>query len=180
MAPRLSISLPAALLALALGCGRGGRQAEQPAGMAAPAASIPEPAPDPAIARAARPGRHVVFVGLDGADWDLLDPYMAEGVMPNLAALVRGGRSGVLTTIHPPLSPLVWTTMMTGVGPLEHGVLDFTRFSPATGAREPIGSGERRVPAIWNMATAGGRSVAVLGPWATYPAQPVGGVRVSR
>ncbi len=184
-------ALPAALLALMLllssACGQ--RKASEsaptaapptaPASTSPPASPAGPPATDPRIARAARPGRRVVFVGLDGADWDLLDPFMAEGVMPNLAALVRSGRSGVLMTIHPPLSPLVWTTMMTGVGPLEHGVLDFTRFSPATGAREPIGSGERRVPAIWNMATVGGRSVAVLGLWATYPAEPVRGVVVS-
>ncbi len=190
MAPRFSRSLPAALLVvLSLGCGRVAREpAGAPASPSSPAAASPAsarlgsshgPAADPRIAAAAAAGRRVVFVGLDGADWELLDPYMAGGVMPNLAALVRGGRGGVLTTIHPPLSPLVWTTMMTGVGPLEHGVLDFTRFNPRTGAREPITSAERRVPAIWNMATAAGRSVAVLGLWATYPAEPVRGVVVS-
>jgi tetratricopeptide (TPR) repeat protein len=189
MAPPFPRRLAAAFLALLIpGCGGGRGPGEAaPATTGSPAASSetasaaaePAPPPAPRIARAARPGRRVVFVGLDGADWDLLDPYMAAGVMPNLAALVRTGRSGVLTTIHPPLSPLVWTTMMTGVGPLEHGVLDFTRFDPQTGAREPIGSDERRVPAIWNMATAGGRSVAVLGLWATYPAEPVRGVVVS-
>jgi tetratricopeptide (TPR) repeat protein len=168
-------------------CGESRREpaptAARPGATEAPGApsalAAPGPAADPRIAAAAAAGRRVVFVGLDGADWELLDPYMAGGVMPNLAALVRGGRGGVLTTIHPPLSPLVWTTMMTGVGPLEHGVLDFTRFNPRTGAREPIGSAERRVPAIWNMATAAGRSVAVLGLWATYPAEPVRGVVVS-
>src|SRR5437588_310275 len=82
-------------------------------------------------------GRRVLFVGLDGADWELLDGYMSSGVMPNLAALAREGQTGTLTTIQPPLSPLVWTTMMTGVSPLEHGILDFTRFNPRTGDREP-------------------------------------------
>jgi tetratricopeptide (TPR) repeat protein len=85
----------------------------------------------------------------------------------------------VLRTIQPPLSPLVWTTMMTGVSPLEHRVLDFTRWSPDSGAREPIGSGERRVPAIWNMASAAGKSVAVFGLWATYPAEAVRGLMVA-
>jgi tetratricopeptide (TPR) repeat protein len=121
----------------------------------------------------------VLFVGLDGGDWQLLDGYMADGTMPTLAALVRQGRSGVLQTIQPPLSPLVWTTMMTGVSPLEHRVLDFTRWNPDTGAREPIGSGERRVPAIWNMASAAGKSVAVFGLWATYPAEAVRGLMVA-
>lgn len=131
------------------------------------------------IARAAPEGRPVLFVGLDGADWELLDAYVREGRMPNLAALAREGRTGVLTTIHPPLSPLVWTTGMTGVSPLEHGILDFTRFHPKTGEREPIPRDERRVPAIWNMASAAGRSVAVFGMWATWPAEPVRGLLVA-
>src|SRR5712692_1045279 len=77
--------------------------------------------------------RPVLFIGLDGADWQLLDDYMARGAMPNLAALVREGTSGILETIHPPRSPLVWTTMMTGVGPLDHGILDFIQFDPQSG-----------------------------------------------
>jgi Flp pilus assembly protein TadD/arylsulfatase A-like enzyme len=136
----------------------------------------------PAVVRAAHSahaGHPVLFVGWDGADWQLLDLYMADGAMPNLAALVREGRSGVLLTIQPPLSPLVWTTMMTGVSPLAHGVLDFTRFNPRTGEREPITREERRVPALWNMAGMAGRSAAVFGLWATWPAEPVDGLLVA-
>jgi Flp pilus assembly protein TadD len=128
-----------------------------------------------------KPAAHprVLFVGLDGADWQLLDGYLAAGNMPNLAALVKDGQSGTLTTIQPPLSPLVWTTMMTGVSPLEHGILDFTRFDPKTGVREPITSDERRVPAVWTIAGARGKSVAVFGLWATWPAEPVRGLMVA-
>ena len=89
--------------------------------------------------------------------------------MPNLARLVREGTSGVLDTIRPPLSPLIWTSMMTGVSPLDHGILDFVQFDPKTGAKEPITSSVRRAPAIWNMASSAGKRVAVLGLWATYP-----------
>lgn len=130
----------------------------------------------PLVLGGARDRRPVLFLGLDGADWQRLDPLMKSGAMPNLAALAREGRTGVLTTIQPPLSPLVWTTMMTGVSPLEHGILDFTRLSPATGAEEPITREERRVPAVWNL---GDRSVAVFGMWATWPAEPVKGLMVA-
>lgn len=183
-----------AVLGAALGMAACGRPAAPPpapgasagstsaaAAPAPPPAGAPAAVPAPAaeLARAARPGRRVLFVGLDGGDWQLLDGYIADGTMPTLAALVRQGRSGVLQTIQPPLSPLVWTTMMTGVSPLEHRVLDFSRWNPDTGAREPIGSGERRVPAIWNMAGAAGKSVAVFGLWATYPAEAVRGLMVA-
>ena len=133
----------------------------------------------PEVAERARGGRPVIFVGLDGADWELLDEYTASGAMPNLASLVAEGTGGALETIQPPLSPLVWTTMMTGVSPRVHGILDFTRFNPRSGQKEPITSDERREPAVWNMASDAGRRVGVLGLWATYPAEPVNGVLVS-
>lgn len=120
----------------------------------------------------------VLFLGLDGADWQLLDTYLAAGKMPELARLVAEGRSGVLETQEPPLSPLLWTTMMTGVSPLEHGVLDFTRRDPS-GALAPISSADRQVPAVWNLASAAGKKVGVFGLWATWPPEPVTGLVVS-
>ena len=132
-------------------------------------------------ASCARPpvNRPVIVIGWDGADWQLLDELMAQGSMPELSALVSAGTAGTLRTIHPPLSPIVWTTMMTGRGPLDHGVLDFTRFDPASRIREPIGSAERRVPAVWTIASTARRTVGVFGMWATYPAEAVSGVMVS-
>jgi tetratricopeptide (TPR) repeat protein len=135
--------------------------------------------PVPAVADHVRAARPVIFIGLDGADWQLLDPYLASGAMPNLKQLVNSGMRGPLETEVPPLSPLVWTTMMTGTSPLQHQILDFTRFNPYTHEKEPITSDERRAPAIWNMLTYGGKQAAVFGLWATYAAEPVQAVNVS-
>lgn len=167
---RRVLLLLCALLVTALACRK-----QTPARRAAG----PTPPPAPEIAQAVQEAHPVIFVGLDGADWELLDDYMAAGVMPNLAALAKQGRTGTLKTLHPPLSPLVWTTMMTGTSPLEHGILDFTRRHPGSGALEPIPSSERRVPAVWNMATEGDKSVAVFGLWATWPAEAVKGLLVA-
>src|SRR5262245_19446560 len=125
------------------------------------------------------PRRPVIFLGLDAAEWSLLDPYMARGVMPTLAKLAAEGTAGTLKTISPPLSPLIWTTMMTGTSPLEHRILDFVQFDPVSGVKEPITSSERRVPAVWNMASTADRNSAVFGLWATYPAESIRGLVVS-
>jgi tetratricopeptide (TPR) repeat protein len=149
------------------------RESQAPAQSPASAATLSQ------IKARVTPGKRVIFIGLDGADWSLLDGYVARGVMPTLARLVAEGTSGSLQTIHPPLSPLIWTTMMTGVSPLDHRILDFLRVNPVSGQREPITSDERKVPAIWNMATAGGKKVGAFGFWATYPAEAVNGLMVS-
>src|SRR5262249_35825981 len=131
------------------------------------------------VVRGVRPGTPVIFVGLDGADWQLLDQYISRGLMPNLKRLAAEGTAGTLETLHPPLSPIVWTTMMTGVDPLRHRILDFVRLNPSSGQKEPITSDERKAPAIWNMESWAGRHVGVFGLWATYPAEPVNGIMVS-
>jgi Flp pilus assembly protein TadD len=131
------------------------------------------------VAARAQAARPVIFIGLDAADWNLLDGYMASGVMPNLKKLVDHGTKATPLTELPPLSPIVWTTMMTGVSPLQHQILDFTRFNPYTHEKEPITSDERRAPAIWNMLTYAGKSAAVFGLWATYAAEPVHAINVS-
>jgi len=178
--------LGGALLVAACGDRSGNEGARAPAGSPPPAsdsrtASSPVERPrtvGEVEARAqARPP--VLFVGLDGADWQLLDELVTAGAMPNLARLKAESTWGILRTEKPPLSPLLWTTMVTGVSPAVHGVLDFSRFRPSDGYREPITREEREVPAIWNLATWAGKRVAVFGLWATYPAEAVDGVFVS-
>jgi len=167
------MALALAAMLAASGCG---------GGAPAPARDRTSGAPPTvdAIARNVQPsGRPVIVLGLDAADWSLLDDYIARGVMPNLGRLAAEGTSGHLKTLSPALSPLIWTTMMTGTSPLEHGILDFVQFNPVTGQKEPITSSERRAPALWNMATAAGKSSAVFGLWATFPAEAVDGLVVS-
>lgn len=121
----------------------------------------------------------MIVIGLDGADWSLLDRLAAGGRMPNLARLTREGRTARLTSFVPILSPIVWTSIATGATPERHGVLDFQEIDLATGAAVPISGRSRRVPAVWNVASSAGRRVGVVGWWATHPAEEVNGFFVS-
>jgi Flp pilus assembly protein TadD len=121
----------------------------------------------------------VILIGWDGADWSILDRLAASGRMPNWARLVREGRSARLRSLVPILSPIVWTSILTGATPEVHGVLDFQEIDPATGIAVPISGRSRRVPAVWNVASARGLKVGVVGWWATHPAEVVHGFMVS-
>ena len=121
----------------------------------------------------------VILVGWDGADWTLLDRLMKEGRLPNLSALVAGGRTWDLASFQPMASPLVWNTIVTGRTPIDHGVADFQELDPKTRTRLPISGRSRKVPAIWNLASAKGLKVGVVGFWATWPAEKVNGFFVS-
>lgn len=121
----------------------------------------------------------LLVVGLDGADWDILDPLIAAGKLPTLAGLVREGTRARLLTISPMLSPVIWTSIATGVEPTRHGILDFLVVDPETGKREPVTSLQRQVPTFWEVLSRRGVEVGVVGWWASWPADPVRGYLVS-
>ena len=146
-------------------------------------------APEPESVRAALlaaiaegleiPQRKVLVLGLDGLDWHLVLPWVRSGRMPNLQHMMDAGTWGDMESIVPMLSPIIWTTAATGVTPDVHRVLDFVEKDPATGQMAPITGRSRRVPAIWNMASAVGLEVGVVGWWATWPAERVNGTMVT-
>lgn len=117
----------------------------------------------------------VLILGVDAADWRVADPLIRAGRMPNLASLIRRGVRTDLHTITPMLSPLLWTTIATGVTPDRHGILDFLTTDPRTGDQVPVSSALRRVPAFWNVLTQSGVSQGIVAWLATWPAEAVSG-----
>lgn len=121
----------------------------------------------------------MIWLGLDGLDREILDRLSARGRMPNWTRLAAEGYSSPLTAFVPILSPVIWTTVATGVAPDVHRVLDFQEVDLKTGQKVPISGLSRAVPAVWNLASAAGRKVGVVGWWATHPAEEVEGFFVS-
>jgi tetratricopeptide (TPR) repeat protein len=119
-------------------------------------------------------GTRAVVIGIDGADWKIIEEIAAEGGMPNLMALRERGTWGEIETLHDiPLSPVIWTSMATGKTPDKHGITWFMVDQP-DGTRVPVRSTNRRTKAIWNILAEHGRRPGVVGWWATYPAEDVG------
>jgi predicted AlkP superfamily phosphohydrolase/phosphomutase/tetratricopeptide (TPR) repeat protein len=172
-----------AVLVAGLGVGGLGGCRRRETAARGPAVPAP-PVEDADVARrsgAARSGSGpaVIWLGLDGLDWEILDRLSGSGEMPNWTRLVAEGWSGRLAASPPLLSPILWTTEATGVPPDVHRVLDFQETDPATGRKVPISGASRAVPAVWNLASAAGEKVGVVGWWATHPAEEVNGFFVS-
>lgn len=69
----------------------------------------------------------VLIIGLDGADWDMINPLLEQGKLPNLEKLIEKGDRSNLTSSIPSMSPVAWTTFATGKNPGKHGVYSFLR-----------------------------------------------------
>jgi predicted AlkP superfamily phosphohydrolase/phosphomutase len=69
--------------------------------------------------------KRVVILGFDGMDPQLTERYIHEGKLPNLAKLRSQGTFHKLATTIPPISPVAWSSFLTGVNPGKHNIYDF-------------------------------------------------------
>jgi predicted AlkP superfamily phosphohydrolase/phosphomutase len=98
--------------------------------------------------RPRKPGRfrRIVILGLDGLDYTLTDQMLAEGKLPNMAALRKKGCFKPLGTTLPSISPVAWSSFQTGTNPGKHNVYDF--LAPDLKTYQPkLSSVEIRPPA---------------------------------
>lgn len=164
----------------------------------------PAEPPAPGVFPAPHPGR-LLLIGVDGLCWETLRRWRNQERNQDLEWLLERGYLGPLATIRPTDSPLVWTTIATGVPPEEHGVKSFRTFEfpgldrarleiPAWPGRSyliralmrlslaqfrPASSLDMRRRPFWEIVCRPERPCDVVGFWATWPPQPVHGRLVS-
>lgn len=144
-----------------------------------------------------RPSTRVLLLGIDGASHKILLPLVEQGRMPNLARFLSRASGGLLDSpVDKYESAALWTTIVTGVNPTRHGVLDFVM--PTEDKHGPLGrvdpkdpkkwipdeliavtSGHRRAKALWNLLDEYDRSTTVMGLWATWPAERINGIVIT-
>ncbi|MDI6809588.1 MAG: alkaline phosphatase family protein [Candidatus Eisenbacteria bacterium] len=121
----------------------------------------------------------VFVLGLDGATWDLLEPWMKEGSLPNIQQLVNDGAYGTLRSIVPPLSAPAWTTAFTGVNPGKHGIFDFSRRLPGSLVSVNETARSRRAKPVWMILSERKKKVGVMNIPLTWPPDEVNGFMIS-
>jgi predicted AlkP superfamily phosphohydrolase/phosphomutase len=120
-----------------------------------------------------------LLIGLDGATFTVLDPYMERGVMPFLRDLTERGVRAPLRTIMPPLTPPAWTSLMTGKRPGQHGVFDFFQKESADSEYYTFATSQDiRSATIWSLASDHGKRVISLNFPMMFPPPGVNGAVV--
>ena len=87
----------------------------------------------------------LLLLGWDAADWKVIGPLMARGLMPHLQSVIKEGVHGNLSTMNPPLSPMLWSTVATGKTPDKHGVLNFIEIAPDLKGVRPVTTASREM-----------------------------------
>ncbi len=118
----------------------------------------------------------VILIGIDGATWNIIDPLIRKGYLPNLKRLKSLGLYGNLKSTYPPSSPPAWNSLFSGMNPGKHKIFDFVKRKKNSYFIEPIFSEDRKSPLVWDYLTKNGKkTVAISIPFA-YPPGEINGL----
>lgn len=110
-----------------------------------------------------------LVIGLDAATWRIMGQLIEQGKLNNIATLMREGIWGKLRSTVPPMTPLAWTSIATGVNPGKHGIYDFVAQDCKTYRVAPVNYSRLTRPAIWSMFNFYGRKVGMVNFPLAYP-----------
>jgi len=120
----------------------------------------------------------VLVLALDGATFDVIDPLIAAGRLPNLARWIEAGGRTPLRSTTPPVTFPAWSSFLTGHGPGRHGILDFTQKVEGAYRIRFVNAADRCGRSLFRRVCDAGGRVLVLGMPATFPPEPLDGLLV--
>ncbi|MFC1634150.1 alkaline phosphatase family protein [Planctomycetota bacterium] len=117
----------------------------------------------------------VLIIGLDGVTFDVIDPLMEEGLLPNLAGLIAKGTSGRMLSTVPPISGPSWISLATGLKPERTSIYDFTYRKDDSYELHHISSSDYSGRSVWDYLSRAGRTVGILNYPLCFPPYEVNG-----
>ena len=121
----------------------------------------------------------VLVIGIDGGTFDIINPLINKGSLPNLKRLIENGSSGILQSTIPPVSPAAWSTFITGKNPGLHGIYDFFDIWPNTYKLRILNASMRKGKSFWKYAEEAGKRVCLINVPFTFPPEKVNGIMIS-
>jgi predicted AlkP superfamily phosphohydrolase/phosphomutase len=123
--------------------------------------------------------QRVMVIGLDGATFDLIEPWARAGHLPTLQRLMVEGAHGPVSSTIPPMTGPAWTSFMTGKNPGKHGIYDWIYRHRDSYDVSPTTARDCHEPTLWSILSRAGRRVCVFNVPMTFPPTPVNGLLIS-
>jgi predicted AlkP superfamily phosphohydrolase/phosphomutase len=125
----------------------------------------------------------IFLIGIDGAEWNVINPLINEGKLPNFKKFINNGSSGYL--ISPQCyTPMSWTEIATGKTFDKHGIKDFTKghlrgdiFSSRK--EDLITSTDIKSKRVWNILNEHNKTTGIYQWIITWPPEKVNGFMIS-
>jgi len=123
--------------------------------------------------------KKLIILGLDGGTFDVIDPLIELGVLPNIKALKRAGAHGILKSVIPPQTGPAWTAIATGVSPWKSGAYSFLMSHKNSWKFTTISSANLQDKAFWDLLAKDGLKIGIWNYPTLYPVYPINGFMVS-
>ena len=114
-------------------------------------------------------------VGLDGASWRLLEPWIEAGKLPNLQALREGGTWAGTRSTLPPVTFPNWKSYSAGKNPGGYGVFWFEHVDLEAGEIEVAEGGDFQTAELWDYLNDADQTTGVLNMPTMYPPRDIDG-----
>jgi len=129
--------------------------------------------------KAASKNYRVLVLGLDGATFDLMLPWVEQGYLPTLGKLLGDGAWSQLSSTIPPHTPCAWSSFMTGMNPGKHGLFNFSELASDSYDHRFVNASSRHGESLWGNLSRNGRRVGVTNVPMTFPPEEVNGFLIS-
>jgi len=116
---------------------------------------------------------HVIIVGVNGMEWDIIRPLLLKGELPNLAGVIQHGVYGKMKTVSAPNCPKVYSSIATSTLPEDNGITGFV-VAGKTATTDLL----KREP-LWSVLSKHGVTVGMANVPATFPVVPLNGYMIS-
>lgn len=105
----------------------------------------------------------LLVIGIDAANGSLVRTWAAEGILPNLAGLMRRGRTAALRGVDGFFTGSTWPSLLTSTNPARHGIHYLVQLVPGTYRfARPHEAEYIRAPMFWEALSKAGRRLAIL------------------
>jgi predicted AlkP superfamily phosphohydrolase/phosphomutase len=100
-------------------------------------------------------------VGWDAGTFPCLAPMLAKGELPNLARLIANGSHAELSSTVPPMTPVGWSSILTGCNPGKHGIYNWWYTGPGY-ELVPYTADSVQAPSLFSMLCSAGYRVGAI------------------
>lgn len=114
-------------------------------------------------------------VGLDGASWLLLDPWLEDGTLPNLSQLRQEGAWSTSESCLPPVTFPNWKCYSSGKDPGGFGVYWFERIRLDDGRIDIMNRTDFDTAELWDYLNEAGYTTGVVNMPTMYPPRELDG-----
>ena len=119
--------------------------------------------------------RRVLIIGLDAATLNLVQPWVEQGLLPNIESFFSHGAVGPMRSVATQCSAAAWSSMVTGVNPGKHGLYWFTLDKPGTYEQSYVNASYQHGETLWRRLSDAGMCVGAINVPISYPAEEVNG-----